>query len=163
MIERIGRQAGHGAGEGAGRADRTIRGLAVGRGRIRGGRPDDAMLGRIGNAQRSDVAVPDGCGGQDVRDRLGGDGRRDQGREGDILTIHGGCVIRGVGADMIERTGGQAGHGAGEGAGRADRAIRGLAIRSGRVGRCAPDHAMLGWIGDTQGSDISVARWLSWR
>ena len=156
VIERVGRQAGDGAGEGAGGADRTIRCLAVRRGRVRRGSPDDAMLGGIGNTQGSNVSIPNRGGGQDVRDGLGGDGGYDQGREGDIITIHGGCVIGGVGADMIERTRRQAGHGAGECADRADRTIRGLAIRGGRIGGCAPDHAVLGWIRDTQGGDVAV-------
>ncbi len=157
VIERVGRQAGDVAGEGAGRADRTIRGFAVGRGRVRRSRPHNAVLGWIGDTQGSNVSVPHGCGGQDDCDRLGGDGWHDQGCEGHLLAIHGGGVIGGVGADMIERTGGQAGDGAGEGTDRADRAIRGLAIRGGGIGRRAPDHTVLGWIGNTQGSDVSVA------
>ena len=156
VIERIGCQAGNRAGEGTGGADRAIRGLAVGRGRVRRGRPDDAMLGGIGDTQESNVSIPNGGRGQDVRDSLGGDGGYDQSREGNFLAIHGGCVIRGVGADMIERTGRQAGHGAGECADRADRAIRGFAVCGGRVGRGAPDHAVLGWIRDAEGGNVAV-------
>ena len=65
--------------------------------------------------------------------------------------------IGGVGANMIERARGQPGDGAGEGTGRADRAIRGLVIRDGRVERSAPDHTMFGRVGGTQNRDIAVA------
>ena len=106
--------------------------------------------------KESNISIPNRRGGQDVRDSLGGDGGYDQGREGNFITIHGGCVIRGVGTDIIERTGCQAGHGAGKGADRADGTIRGFAIRGGGVGRCAPDHAMLGWIRHAQGRDVAV-------
>ena len=114
------------------------------------------MLGWIGYTQRSNVSVPDGGRGQNICDGLGGDGRYNQSRESDLIAIHSGGVIGDIGAHVIKRTRCQAGHGAGEGPDCADRAIRGFAVRGGRVGRCAPDDAMLGWIWYTQGGDGSV-------
>ncbi len=63
MIQRIGGQTGDAAGEGASGADQTVRGFAVRCSRIRREGPHDAMLGRIGDAQRGNVPVAGGgCG-----------------------------------------------------------------------------------------------------
>ena len=156
VIQRPRSQASHGAGKGAGRTDRTIRGFAIRDSGIGRGAPDDAMLGGIGHAERGNIAIPCGCCGCNVRDSRGGDGRRVVGSEGDILTIRCACRIGGVCADMIQRPRRQTGHGAGKGADRANRTIRGFAVRRGRVGGCAPDDTMLGRIGHTQRSDVAV-------
>ena len=87
--------------------------------------------------------LPGGCRGGDIRDCLRGDRRREQGREGDILAIDRAHIIGGIGAHVIQRTGCQVGHGAGEGTRRADRSIHGFIIQDGGIGRkCSrPRHA----------------------
>ena len=145
VIERTRGQAGHGAGEGPNRTDRAIRGLAIRGGRIGGCAPDDTMLGRIGHTQGGDVAIPGGGGGRDIRDRLRGDRRREQSREGDILAVHVPTCIGGIGADMIQRTRRQVGDGAGEGTGRADRSIHGFVIQDGGIGRKCSRRHHAGW------------------
>ncbi len=141
-------QAGDVAGEGAGDAGRALRGLRSQRDRGIDRRiPDHAELGRIGHTQTYDSAIPHGRCLRNVRDGLGGDGRRNQRSESDIITVRCAARICGISADMIQRAGCQAGHGAGEGAGRADWAIRGFAICRGRIRRGGPDDAMFSWVG----------------
>ena len=134
MIERIGSQAGDGAREGASCTDRTIRSFAIRDGGIERSTPDNTMLGGIGYTQSSDVSVPGGAGRRNGSNRLGGDSGYNEGTKSDIIAVDSVDRIGGIGADMIERIGGQAGDGTGEGAGCADRTIRGFAIRGSRIG-----------------------------
>ena len=81
----------------------------------------------------------------DVRDCLRGNRGREQGREGDILAIHGAFIIGGVGADVIQRAGRQVGDAAGEGTCRADRSIHGLVIQERGIGSKYPRRHRAGW------------------
>ena len=130
----------------------TVAGPCCGLGRQRHGGigvdiPDHTILGGIGYAQADDRAIAHGGRLRNVRDRLRGDRRQNQGSERDIIAV--GCAggIRGVGAHMIKRAGRQPGDEAGKGTSHGDGSIRGLVIRDGRVGRSAPDHAMFGRVG----------------
>ena len=58
---------------------------------------------------------------------------------------------------MIQHAGRQTGNAACVGTGYGDVAIRGFAVCNGGIGRCAPDNAMLGWIGYAERGDIAVS------
>ena len=87
MIERTWGKAGDGARESASCADRSIGRFAVRGGGIGCRTPDYSMLGRIGHAQNSDIAVPCGRGCPCNSVLPGGHCRLQESSEGDITTV----------------------------------------------------------------------------
>ena len=152
-------QAGDAAGEGSRNRGRALGGLGGQRHRGIDRRiPNHAVLGRIGHAQADDRAIAHGCSLGNIRDRLGGDRRRNQRSESDIIAVGGAGDTGGIGAHMVQRARDQPGHGAGKGAGGADWAIRGFAIRDGgsRL-QCSRLHRVRSDCARPKSRDVAVA------
>ena len=114
------------------------------------------MLARVGITQSSDGSMPGGRRGCYIGDGLCGDRRSEQSRESDLIPVNCAYIVGGISADIIGSTWHKAGHRAGKGTWRADRAIHSLVVQERGIGVRSPDTAVLGGIRQTRCGDCSV-------